>query len=110
MNNVGLPKRVQPRLKEGGGNLSQRNNNITNDFVSVGIAQNEYVLFIVMGYLLLLLKLNTFFFANLKISYFRLNCENVADHLNFQRGLNSDRHLRKIWLWFGIEVIHFTTQ
>ena len=56
MNSVGLPKGVQPRLKEGGGNLSQRNNNITNDFVSVGIAQNEYVLFIIMGYLLLLLK------------------------------------------------------
>ena len=55
MNSVGLPKGVQPRLKEGGGNLSQRNN-ITNDFVSVGIAQNEYVLFIIMGYLLLLLK------------------------------------------------------
>ena len=56
MNSVELPKGVQPRLGEGGGNLSQRNNNITNDFVSVGIAQNEYVLFIIMGYLLLLLK------------------------------------------------------
>ena len=60
-NSVGLPKGVQPRLGEGGGNLSQWNNNITNDFVSVGIAQNEYVLFIIMGYLLLLLKWNTFF-------------------------------------------------
>ena len=109
MNSVGLPKGMQPRFWEGGGNLSQRNNNITNDFVSVGIAQNEYALFIIMGYLSLLLKWNSFFFANLKISNFR-HFENVADHLHFQRGLNSDRHLRKIWLWFGIEVIHFTTQ
>ena len=61
MNSVGLPKGVETRLGEGEGNLSQQNNNIKNDFVSVEIVQNEYVLLIIMGYLLLLLKWNTFF-------------------------------------------------
>ena len=56
MNSVGLPKGVETRLGEGEGNLSQQNNNIKNDFVSVEIVQNEYVLLIIMGYLLLLLK------------------------------------------------------
>ena len=52
VNSVGLPKGVKPRLGEGEGNLFEGNNN----FVSVEIAQNEYVLFIIVGYLLLLLK------------------------------------------------------
>ena len=56
MNSVGLPKGLRPRQGEGGGHPSQQNYNITNDFVSVGIKQNEKVLFIIMGYLLLLLK------------------------------------------------------
>ena len=55
MNSVGLPKGLRPRQAEGGGHPSQQKYNITNDFVSVGIKQNEKVLFI-MGYLLLLLK------------------------------------------------------
>ena len=62
MNSVGQPKGLRPRQGKGGGHPSQQNYNITNDFVSVGIKQNEKVLFIIMGYLLLLLKWNTFFF------------------------------------------------
>ena len=50
MNSVGLPKVVQPRQGEGGGNPSQRNYNITNDFVSVGIAQNDNVLLLWFTY------------------------------------------------------------
>ena len=49
MNSVGLPKMVQPRQEEGGGNPSHRNYNMTNDFVSVEIAQNDNVLFIITG-------------------------------------------------------------
>ena len=50
MNSVGLPKGVQLRQREGGGNPSQRNYNITNDFVLVGIAQNDNVLLLWFTY------------------------------------------------------------
>ena len=50
MSSVGLPKVVQPRQGEGVGKPSQRNYNITNDFVSVGIAQNDIVLLLWFTY------------------------------------------------------------
>ena len=50
MNSVGLPKAVQLRQGEEGGNPSQGNYNMTNDFVSVGIAQNGNVLLLWFTY------------------------------------------------------------
>ena len=50
MNSVGLPKEVKLRQREGGDNPAQRNYNITNDFVSVGIAQNDNVLLLWFTY------------------------------------------------------------
>ena len=68
MNSVGLPKGVQLRQREGGGNPSQRNYNITNDFVSVGIAQNDNVLLLWFTYCCC--ENETLFFTKLKIPNF----------------------------------------
>ena len=62
MNGVGLPKGVQPRLGEGGDNVFQRNNNITNDFFSVGV---------IYYYGLLIVAVKMKLVANLKISNFQ---------------------------------------
>ena len=68
MNSVGLPKGVQLRQGEGGGNLSQRNYNIKNDFVLVGIAQNHNVLLLWFTYCCC--ENETLFFIKLKIPNF----------------------------------------
>ena len=68
MNSVGLSKVVQPRQGEGVGNPSQRNYNMTNDFVSVGIAQNDNVLLLWFTYCFY--ENETLFFTKLKIPNF----------------------------------------
>ena len=68
MNSVGLSKVVQPRQGEGVGNPSQRNYNITYDFVSVGIAQNDNVLLLWFTYCFC--ENETLFFTKLKIPNF----------------------------------------
>ena len=69
MNSVGLPKGVQLIQWEGGGNPSQRNH-ITNDFISVGIAQNNNVLVLLLWVTYCCCENETLFFTKLKISNF----------------------------------------
>ena len=69
MNSVGLPKGVQLIQGEGGGNPSQRNH-ITNDFISVGIAQNNNVLVLLLWVTYCCCENETLFFTKLKISDF----------------------------------------
>ena len=82
MNSVGLPKGVQLIQGEGGGNPSQRNY-ITNDFVSVRIAQNKNVLLLLLWVTYCCCENETFFFLPSWKFLISVNCENVTDQLNF---------------------------
>ena len=65
MNSVGLPKGVQLIQGEGGGNPSQQNY-ITNDFVSVGIAQNNNVLLLLLWVTYCCCENETLFFCQVE--------------------------------------------